>query len=279
MTNILEAICNIIEQEDYQIRSLYSANNRINNVGEALEEFMKDAFANTFEEIGEQEKNEKYSNVFSWLGNQNNIPDFMIRGGDAIEVKKIEGRKPDIALNSSYPKAKLNILDTNKACQKCEEWDQKDLIYSIGHISEDSLKSLWMIYGTIYAAQKSIYQRIKTTISDGISVIPNVEFEETKELGRVNRVDPLGITKLRIRGMWHIQNPKRVFEYIHPSSSDNDFELVTIIPTEKYNSFKKSSRARLENMNDDNLSITDVRVKNPNNPANLVDCKLIVYTQ
>ena len=41
-----------------------------------------------------------------------------------------------------------------------------------------------------------------------------VEFEETEELGRINMIDSLGITKLRVRGMWISQNPWKVFSLI-----------------------------------------------------------------
>ena len=61
----------------------------------------------------------------------------------------------------------------------------------------------------------------------------NVVFSETKELGRVNQVDPLGITNLRIRGMWQIENPRKVFKYLHEPTG-KEFELVCIIPKEKY---------------------------------------------
>src|SRR5699024_11579610 len=61
---------------------------------------------------------------------------------------------------------------------------------------------LWFVYGDCYCADKSYYERIADTIKDGVSSIPDVDFGETKELGRVNKVDPLGITYLRIRGMW-----------------------------------------------------------------------------
>jgi hypothetical protein len=57
-------------------------------VGEALESFVKDAFVNCIRTESEIEKLEKYNEAFSWLGNQNHPPDIMIKGGDAIEVKK-----------------------------------------------------------------------------------------------------------------------------------------------------------------------------------------------
>lgn len=279
MTNILEAIANIIENPLLEIKNYYSSRNRVNNIGNALEFYVKDAFAGTIQISNEQEKLKKYNEVFSWLGNQNHPPDIMIRGGDAIEVKKIQSANSDLALNSSHPKSNMKSSSNmiTQECKICEEWVEKDLIYCIGHTSDVAINSLWLIYGNIYAAKDETYLLIKKKITDGIYEIPNVELAETNELGRVNRVDPLGITNLRIRGMWQIQNPRKVFNYLHPASK-NSFELVAIIPTVKYNSFPIHSRNRLEEfLNTDIITIRDVNVKNPNNPASLIDAKIIVF--
>ena len=278
MTNILEAIVNIANNPILEIRNHYSGRNRANNVGEALETFVKDAFANIIHATDEQERMTRYNEVFSWLGNQNHPPDIMIRKGDAIEVKKTQSVNSDLALNSSYPKSNIQSNSTmiTQECRTCEEWTEKDLIYCVGHTDDESVNSLWMVYGNIYAAKHETYQVIKQKITDGINEIPNVELAETNELGRVNRVDPLGITNLRIRGMWQIQNPRRVFNYLH-IQTDNKFELVAIVPTSKYNSFPNDSKNRIENLSNPNLTINDVKVKDPNNPANLLDAKLIVF--
>lgn len=277
MTNILEAIVNIANNPVVAIRNHYTGRNRANNVGEALEMFVKDAFANTIQEQDIQVKNTRYNQVFSWLGNQNHPPDIMIRQGDAIEVKKTQSANSDLALNSSYPKSNIqsNSNMITQECRTCENWTEKDLIYCVGHTTDDSIKSLWMVYGNIYAAKHETYQVIKQKITDGINEIPNVELAETNELGRVNRVDPLGITNLRIRGMWQIQNPRRVFNYLH--TTGDTFELVAVIPTNKYNSFSAESKNRIENLQNPNLSIANVQVKDPNNPANLIDAKLIIF--
>ncbi|MBP1631052.1 MAG: NgoPII family restriction endonuclease [Bacteroidetes bacterium] len=277
MTNILEAIINIINNPIVEIRDLYSGRNRIHNVGESLEEFIKDAFANTFHNENENDRLTVYDQEFSWLGNKSNPPDIMLRNGDAIEVKKIESANSDIALNSSYPKSTIQSSSTliTKDCRNCEDWTEKDQIYCVGHISNNIPNSIWFVYGSIYAAGHETYQLIKQKIKDGINEIPNVEFAETKELGRVNRVDPLGITNLRIRGMWHIHNPRRVFDYLHRGG--NGFELVAVIPKTKYESFPESSKNKIENSENTNLTINNVRVKNPNNPAGLIDAKLIIF--
>jgi hypothetical protein len=276
MTNILEAIYNIVNQKNFEIRAMYSGRNRANGMGDALENYIKDAFAGTLGVSDELQKMKIYNQKFSWLGSQNNPPDIMIKGGDAIEVKKVQSANSSLALNSSYPKTDLRHTSPmiTKECKECEEWTVKDLIYCVGHTTDTSLKSLWMVYGNSYAAKHETYQRIKTTISTGIKSIPDVVFADTKELGRVNRVDPLGITNLRIRGMWQIENPRKVFNYLH-ETTDSDFELICVIPSEKYSSFSKESRAKLEGIKMLGFSIEDKQIKDPNNPARLMDCKLI----
>ncbi len=278
MTNVLEAIYNIVNHQDFEIKNLYSGRNRANNMGEALEYYIKDAFAGTFEVPDELLRMQSFNRNFSWLGNQNHPPDIMINGGDAIEVKKTQSANSDLALNSSYPKADIRSTSpmiTNE-CRNCEDWDVKDLIYCVGHTSDETLNSLWLVYGSIYAARHETYQRIKNTISEGIGTIPDVEFAETRELGRVNRVDPLGITNLRIRGMWQIQNPRKVFDYLH-QTTEREFELVCVIPTEKYDSFQEESRLKIEELELEEFELTNVEVKDPNNPANLIECKLISF--
>lgn len=276
--NILDAITNIIKHSSFKIKSSFTGRNRANNVGEALETFIKDAFAGTLNEEEEINKIERFADVFSWQGNQNHPPDVVLRGGDAIEVKKIQGVNNDLALNSSFPKAKLTSDNPmiSSGCKTCEDWTEKDIIYCVGNTTDTSIKSIWMVYGSIYAAESEIYKKIKQKISDGINEIPNVELAPTNELGRVNRVDPLGITNLRIRGMWSIQNPKRVFSYIH-TNTPQKFELVVIIPLEKYKSFDSKKREKLEILSSEGLTIKDVKVKSPNNPSQLIPCKLLTY--
>ena len=56
MTNILEAVYNIVNQNDFKIRALYSGRNRANSMGEALEKYIKDAFADTLRVENETER-------------------------------------------------------------------------------------------------------------------------------------------------------------------------------------------------------------------------------
>jgi len=288
MGNILSAISNVIANPVVELKEFYSSRNRANSMGEALESYVKDVFADTLNETNERKRLERFEQVFSYTGNQNNPPDVMIRGGDAIEVKKIESQGSQLALNSSYPKAKIfsdSSMITN-ACRDCEDWTEKDIIYTVGVVKGNKFKKLFFVYGVDYAASEEVYQRIKNTISDGLHMIPNVELAETNEIGRVNRVDPLGITYLRVRGMWGIENPSKVFSYVY-TPQDSDFEMVAIINDDKYFSFSDEERLKFQilmstnhNFKDDadhRCTIEDIKIKTPDNPSILKPAKLITF--
>ena len=248
-------------------------------MGDALEFYIKDLFCDSFDENDTEKKNEIYSKYFSYIGNQNNPPDIIIKQGDAIEVKKIESLRSGIALNSSYPKDKLYSDSSliTMACRNCENWREKDLVYIIGVSKDNNLKGLWFVYGDCYSANKEIYEKIRDKISKGVNELQDVEFSETNELGRVNKVDPLGITYLRIRGMWGIENPIKVFNYVAPIEQNSDFFVNAILLKEKYLSFPEKDRKNLEKIVSDKFFIKDIKIKSPNNPAKLLEAKLLSF--
>ena len=277
--NIIDAIINIVKTPIVELKEYSISHNRANSMGEALEEYVKDIFSGTLFETDKNKRMEIISEVFSYLGNTNNPPDSILRGGDAIEVKKIENKSSSLALNSSYPKAKLysNSSMITDACRNCEEWKEKDIIYAIGTCEKNKLTSLIFVYGEDYAAENKIYENVKNKIKLGIETINGLEFSETNEIGRVNRVDPLGITYFRIRGMWGIENPVKVFDYIYKKDDSKQFNFMALINEDKYLSF--SNTKELEDLEKENksLEIKDVRIKNPNNPAQLKKAKLITF--
>lgn len=280
MSNVLEAIYNISNWVDLSIQDITSGNNRANNVGEGLEAFVKNAFANTFAETEKAARLTAYAEVFSYQGSKRNPPDLMLRAGDAIEVKKTESLTTELQLNSSPPKAKLFASSSliTEHCKTCEPWTEKDFIYVIGHVpkkSKNQLSSLWFIDGSIYAADEQVYTSLKEDLTTNIEAIPNVDFSPTNEIGRVNGVDPLQITNLRIRGMWLLQAPFKVFDYVHDYSNAYSFQCIAILPENKYLNFPEESRNKIETSQE--IVVTDIRVQNPNNPVAMVPCKLIKY--
>lgn len=282
MRNIIDAIIEVVQSSSKEVKEvLSSSTNRANQMGDALEKYVIDIFAGTVDERDENKRIKVVADTFCYLGNNSNPPDSMIKnGGAAIEVKKIEAIGSTLPLNSSYPKVTLssNSPMITNACKECEPWSIRDMLYVVGYVDRVSIKSLALVYGCDYCAEQETYQRIKQTIKDGVGSIPSVEFAETKEIGRVNRVDPLGITYLRIRGMWHIENPFKVFSYVYTPDEAKQFNMMALINEEKLSTL--SNFPTLEQMvgNCQGLKISDVRIKNPNNPAQLRNAKLITYS-
>lgn len=278
MSNLIKAIINITNNTQIGIEHITNGNNRATNMGDGLENFIKNAFADTLNETNEQIKLEKISKTFSYTGNKTNPPDMMLWNGDAIEVKKIESANTSLQLNSSHPKSKLLTHNSkiNKTCRECEKWNEKDLIYSIGYVENKKLQSLWLVYGDCYAADFETYQKVEDSITTSIDSLGNLEINhDTNELSGIRNVDPLNITYLRIRGMWIIENPNKVYNYIYQYDKNASFQLICLMQKSKYDSFPIEDLKLLKTNN--KIVIQDVKIKNPNNPANLLDAKLVIF--
>jgi hypothetical protein len=52
-----------------------------------------------------------------------------------------------------------------------------------------------------------------------------------------------------------------------------------LILTEKYNSFPENDRKNLEDLQNKNFFIKDVIIKSPNNPAKILNAKLLKYEE
>src|SRR5580692_6752971 len=110
-TNLLKVFNNLSKLDTFVLAELYTGQNRVNNVGTALEYFVKDMFCSSIDIAGIENKDRKHSEYLSYLGNQNNPPDFIVKNSDAVEVKKIGDLVGGLALNSSYPKSVLHSDD------------------------------------------------------------------------------------------------------------------------------------------------------------------------
>ena len=287
MANIIDAIITLVNNPITKITEYYNGCNRVKNAGDALEEYVKDIFSNTFG-ISETGRLERMSNTFSYLGNNYNPPYAMLWDGDAIEIKKIELKTSvlaltsPLALNSSYPKQKISIHSKliKQGCKQAENgnWKEKDVIYVAGIVDKQSnLNHLSMVYGMDYCANDEVYSRVKSTIKNGVESITGVTFTESNELGKINKIDPLGITHMRVKGVWGIENPWEVFNYVYERNSNKDFTFMCIINEQKWSAFDNRDALLSLIEKTDNLEIQDVRIKNPDNPAQLRDAKLITF--
>lgn len=278
MNEAVRIVNNILFTPNNILKSINKSGTKVNIMGDTLEEYIKNVYANTFDDNNKLEIHEK---EFSWFGNQNNPPDLIIRNGVAIEVKKIEGYG-NIALNSSFPKVTIKSVSSmiTQDCRNCENdgvWE-KDLVYCIGTVKNNVISDLFIVYGQLYAAEENVYQKIKETVKSGIEEIRGVEFTETNELGKVKKVDPLGITDLRIRSMWSIYHPYKVYKYIRDIQSskiiDSKYVIYALIPIEKLDENDRKVLVKLDKSYD-NFEVLNVKIKNPNNPANLIESVLL----
>jgi hypothetical protein len=76
MGSLLDACIAIASYTNQQVDSHIIGRNRMNHMGAALENYVKDAFANCLHVIDEKEKLAAYEHTYAYLGNQNNIFNF-----------------------------------------------------------------------------------------------------------------------------------------------------------------------------------------------------------
>lgn len=223
--------------------------------GKPFEIFAKNMFAGSLGALPNH-VDAAWSKTFSWLGSDNAPPDFMIWGGDAVEVK-VHGSTTQIQLNSSPPKRSLKATDTRieEGCRECEIWVEKDFIYFIGKANAEYVEALWLIDGKCIAAESSVYDvlfdRLKATVKE-------LGGEPGNEIGRLNRVDPLKATSLRVRGMWLLDHPAKVFKNIFIKPQNDVFVLNALVSQTKWNEYSSELVADLEALADKGLNITHV---------------------
>jgi hypothetical protein len=131
-----------------------------------------------------------WDQTFSWLGSTNNPPDFMIKKGDAVEVKITE-TIGDLQLNSSAPKRTLKSSDVRitDQCRACEVWSEKDFGYCIGLARKGQKKhvnALWLIDGSCISDSDQKYAGLAEAIKTSLSHLGGVA---SKELSRFNKLD------------------------------------------------------------------------------------------
>ena len=259
-TNLLVAIKNIAANPVTDLKKYYNRpNKRANSKDETLENYIKDVFGGTMNVANENERDEIFSSQFSYFGNQNNPPDMMIQGGDAIKIKNMQNRDSGIAIYTAYPEDLLyaDHPAVSSYCRDAEVWTQKDLLYVVLLASSETLKSLWFVYGDCYFASRDFYQKALTI------------------------TDPLQRTKfdfLNENSLPFIRSTALSPEYlIDKSVGANTGFLNALMTKKKYESFPIADRNALEALKDSGLVMHDCSIRSPNDPSLLLDAKFISY--
>lgn len=272
-SNVLIALKNILDRNSCRLTPIFRSNGTANAAGDSLEFFVKDMFctgASAYQH--EVDKDKVYDKYLSWKGNSSNFPDFIIKEGVGVEPKKMNGKGAgNLPLNSSFPKAYI-YPDTQNLPLKGliveSEWQKKEIVYVVGNLNQkdDKLIRLWLAYGNTFIANESIYLDLKESIKEAVVNLPNAIFVDTKEFGRIKKVDPLGNSNLRLRGMWELSHPEVVFQsYLKMNEiPENATKINLIITEDEYNNL--SDKPDLSIYIDENrLKVQKILIPNPNN--------------
>ncbi len=273
-TNVISALINLYNCKSFKVNDYEDVDNKINKKGTAFENFVKKLFIDTND-------NDFLNNIkdyFSHLGDQNHPPDLILKEGDAFEIKEKKSASGDIQLNSSFLRDTLKIDDpklTDK-CRNCEDvaWKEKDIFYVIGHVDTNkNLKSIFFVQGICIACPTHYYTDLFNSFKQHIYK-GDFSFSETKELARLNNIDPLDYTHLRVRSMFLLTHPTKIFNFFKINKS-SDLNVFCLMTNKKYSSFQKDLLQILEKKND--IEIQDKNITSPLNKNNILECKFIHF--
>lgn len=257
MTNLLKAIKTLVENPIIDWKIYYNHKQRKMLIGDNLNSLILDLFANTIKKNDENTRMIKFSECFSYIGNENNPPNLILKDGDAVKIKLLDSKSSEIKMTSSYPRSRLFYDDPaiGSHCFYCENWKVKDLIYVLGITENNSIAQLWFVYGDCYFADRKIYEKL------------------------LDITDPLRVTKFNNFQKCRIANPNKVFDYLPNQEGSHQFNCQCILRLDKYYSFPFRDRRNLESLAVNNkINILDIEIKSPEQPEKIISAKLIKFS-
>jgi len=245
MADVLLSFYNIVVGQFSYDGSEYSTN-RMNRMGDKFEAFVKNSF---LAQPDDARAASTLSSVFSYLGSSTRPPDAIVRNSDVLEIKKVGSLTGQLQFNSSYPKQKITFDDEmiSTKCRNAEDWTERDVVYYIGVIppTSDFPSDILIVGGDCFAASKNCYQETFRQVQSALTDKFGPRLSTSKELGRINKVDPLSKTSLRIRGMWLVDNP---IQWLAQARLSSDFQITMVLSCEKYNQYNEQSKNTLESL-------------------------------
>lgn len=278
-TNTLFAYKNILDHNSTKLPPIISKKgNSSNNQGDSFEIFIKDMYCKTSMQYPYLEDKERdYKNYLSWLGDSKHFPDMIVRGGEGVEIKKLS-TFANLPLNSSFPKNYIYPDTQNLPTEIIDSsWTQKNVVYATCNVpkknnSQAKCSTVWLAYGNTFVADKKVYLNMIDGIRAGAkSANQQASFVKSKELARIQNVDLKKYTTLRVRGMWELLNPQKVFsQYL------NKTNLVVPAGTTRVNmivldsDFQNMVQPDFSNLiNQNRLVITQIDIPDPNKNGTL----------
>ncbi len=241
---------------------------------------IKSIKVNSDNDILENENSRSLSNIKCFLFTENYK--------EIAEVKPLNG---EVLLNNVPPMQILQMNDPliSKNCRDILYWEdnslfeprppKRDIIYVVGGLEENQLRCLSMVYGRDYCASNDYYNNIRRKIKNlyqNEEMIQN-NLETVKELAQIDEFDPLGLTGAKLYVNWQIKNPWHAFHYIYRRNNNTKFDFMCIINYDKWITLENRELLLAAQETCENLTISPVRIKNPDNPEERRDAVLITY--
>jgi hypothetical protein len=98
-----------------------------------------------------------------------------------------------------------------------------------------------------------IFDKISLTVSD-------LGGEPGNEIGRLNDVDNLKATSLRVRAMWLLEHPANLFEAIFTPTKSNSFVLNVLISLEKWNTYSTKEKNAVNELRGHDVEINQIQI-------------------
>jgi hypothetical protein len=280
--NLINALINLYHKDLSVSPKSESTGNRINDAGVAFEKFIEELFYNPKAKNNEKEIQE----YFSHKGSSNSPPDLILKLGDAIEIKKLTSIRA-LPLNSSWPRKILSRDDPkiSSRIRECEDanggWQEKDYFYATGIVPNDKNppETIFFVQGPCIAAShfQDFYNTIKAAINTAAMTLKTgPEIGKTNELGRLNKIDKLGFTDLRIRGMFQIKHPLHIFEYLCLPDNKKDLNVFCLMTEAKYKSFDPEDTNALEKLADVKVK-RNVAIQDPEDGISDLKCVFVSF--
>ena len=143
------------------------------------------------------------------------------------------------------------------------------MIYAIGVVKDNKLRSILLFYGEDYCANSEVYEKAQKIVKDAVADISTLDIDtSTNELGKIVNVDVLNRAYMRVRGMWLMKNPFKVFlsKDEIDKAKEGEFSLIAILNERMLNEL--GNFAELESFAENSngkMKIDDIEILDPNN--------------
>jgi len=154
-------------------------------------------------------------------------------------------------------------LHITKKCRDAEAWTEKPFLLFVGQIDPTvkNISALWIIDGRCLSDNEEIYLSLLSKARAAMLLLGS---RGTKEIGQFANLDTRMRTVLRVRPMFSLLHPARIFNSIFIHQTTKQFALNVLLPESTYDSFTEEERRKLETAGK-GAAINRLKIPDPTN--------------